>query len=78
MAKLKHLLKTHFIKINEMKIRELLILMAIIAIVGYVLTTLPIQSSSINPLKSISESINSFLNLLRELFFGWAFLCFSK
>jgi hypothetical protein len=71
MAKLKQLLKTYFLKINEMKIRELLILIAITVIVGYSLTTMSIHESSIDPLRIITDSISGLLNLLKQLFFGW-------
>ena len=71
MANLKEFLKTQFMKINEMKIRELLALIAITAIIGCALTTASIQDSSIDPLKGITDTISGFLNLLKQLFFGW-------
>ena len=71
MANLKQFLKTHFMKINQMKIRELLVLIAITVIIGYALTTASIQDSSIDPLKGITDTISGFLNLLKQLFFGW-------
>ena len=71
MANLKQFLKTHFTKISEMKIRELLVIIAITIIVGYTLTTVSIQDSSIDPLKGITDTISGFLNLLKQLFFGW-------
>lgn len=71
MTNLKQLLKTHFTKISEMKIRELLVLIVITVIVGYALTTASIQDSSIDPLKGITDTISGFLNLLKQLFFGW-------
>ena len=71
MANLKEFLKTQFMKINEMKIRELLALIAITVIIGCALTTASIQDSSIDPLKGITDTISGFLNLLKQLFFGW-------
>lgn len=71
MANLKQFLKTQFMKINEMKIRELLALIAITVIIGCALTTASIQDSSIDPLKGITDTISGFLNLLKQLFFGW-------
>ena len=71
MANLKQFLKTQFMKINEIKIRELLALIAITVIIGCALTTASIQDSSIDPLKGITDTISGFLNLLKQLFFGW-------
>ena len=55
-----------------MRLSELLIVAAFGVLVVYALTTGPFDSGfSFNPLDWITASIKGFLDLLKDLFFGW-------
>jgi len=54
-----------------MRLSELLIIAAFAVVVAYALATSPIEDFSFDPLGWITNSINGFLDLLKDLFFGW-------
>jgi hypothetical protein len=54
------------------KLTELAIVGAFAVTVAYALVTLPLDSLvSFNPVEWLADSINGFLNMLEDLFFGW-------
>ena len=63
-----------------MRTRELAIIVAFGLLVTYAVITIPSESAlislpesapSFNPLGWITDSIDGFLNMLKDLFFGW-------
>lgn len=55
-----------------MRLRELGIIAAFGLLVTYAIFTIPSEPiSSFNPLDMITDSINGFLNMLKDLVFGW-------
>jgi len=54
-----------------MRARELAIIVAFSILVAYALSTEFDSASSFNPLNWITDSIDGFLDMLKDLFFGW-------
>ena len=55
-----------------MKLTELIIVGAFAAMLVFALATCPFESiASFNPVEWLADTINGFLNLIKNLFFGW-------
>ena len=55
-----------------MKLGEFIVVAAFGIVLIFALTSCPYEEyASFNPVKWLTDSINGFLNLLKDLFFGW-------